>query len=91
MVVAERLRFQTTNSVGLAIIMNEAINRFSISQILHLTDEAMMHHESTTLVAAMTDLTRVSLPSHYIGFSKGREIRKDVGAVPGLNKGQFFT
>jgi hypothetical protein len=89
-VVADRLCFQTTNSVGLAIIMNEVINRFSISQILHLTDEAMMHHESTTLVAAMTGLTRVSVPSHYIGFSKGREIWKDGGVVTGLNKGQFF-
>jgi hypothetical protein len=58
-VVAERLRFQTINFVGLAIIMNEVINRFSISQILHLTDEAILHHESTTLVAVMYNVAGV--------------------------------
>jgi hypothetical protein len=73
-VITERLCFQTTNLVGLAIIMNEVINSFSISKILHLADEAMMHDESTTLLPSVTDLTRVSVPSHYVGFSKGREI-----------------
>jgi hypothetical protein len=89
-VIAKRLRFQTINSVGLAIIMNAVINRFFFSQILHLADEAMMHYESTTLIPAVNDLTRVSVPSHYIGFSKGREIMKDGWVITGLNKGQFF-
>jgi hypothetical protein len=90
-VIAERLHFQMTNLVGLAIIMNEVINRFSILQIQHLADEAMIHHESRTLITAVTDLTRVSVSSHYIGLSnKGREIRKDGWVITGLNKGQFF-
>jgi hypothetical protein len=39
-VITERLRFRTTNSAGLAIIMNEVINSFSVFKILHLADEA---------------------------------------------------
>ena len=89
-VIAEGLGFQTTNSVGLAKIVNEVINSFSISQILHLTDEAMMHHETTALIPTVTNLTRVSIPGHYIGFGKGRKIRNHGGVITGINKSQFF-
>jgi hypothetical protein len=48
-VITEILHFQTTDSVGLAIIMNEVINSFSVSKILHLADEAMMHRDPPAL------------------------------------------
>jgi hypothetical protein len=89
-VITEILHFQTTGSVGLAIIMNEVINSFSVSKILHLADEAMMHHESATLLPLVTNLTRVSVPSHYVILGKGRQIRKDIRVLTGLNKGQFL-
>jgi hypothetical protein len=89
-VITERLRFQTTDSVGLAIIMNEVINSFSVSKILHLADEAMMHHESATLLPSVTDLTRVGVSSNYIRLGKGRKMRKDVGVITGRNKGQLL-
>jgi hypothetical protein len=89
-VIIERLRFRTTESVGLAIIMNEVINSFSVSKILHLADEAMMHHESATLLPSVTDLARVGVSSNYIRLGKGGKMRKDVGVITGLNKGQFL-
>jgi hypothetical protein len=42
------------------------------------------------LVPMVSNLTRVSVPSRYIGFRKGREIRKDGRVITGINKGQLF-
>jgi hypothetical protein len=89
-VIAERLGFRTTNLVGRAKIVNKIINSFSISQILNLAYEGMMHHEAMTLVPMMSNLTTVTVFSHYIGFCKGRKIRKDNGVITGINKNQFF-
>jgi hypothetical protein len=90
-VITERLRFQTTDSVGLSIIMNEVINSFSVSKIDHLADEAMMHHESATLLPSVTGLTRVGVSSNYVRLGKRGKMRKDVGVITGLNnKGQFL-
>jgi hypothetical protein len=69
MVVTESLCFQMpTNSVGLAKVMNEIIDSFSISKILHPANEAMVHHEAMTLIPTVSNLTRVSAANNYIGF-----------------------
>jgi hypothetical protein len=70
--------------------MNEVINSFSVSKILHLADEAMMHHESATLLSSVTDLTRVGVSSNNIRLGKGGKMRKDGGVITGLDKGQFL-